>query len=97
MAVVIFSERALKRLVQIHSFISLDSEKAAHKVIEKIIKRADAIKLFPLAGIEYPKNHNHRYIIYSHYKIFYSIQKDDIIILTVFDCRQNPKKLGKDL
>jgi len=38
-----------------------------------------------------------RVFITSNYKIFYQISDDLMIILLVWDCRQNPESLGIDL
>jgi hypothetical protein len=40
----------------------------------------------------------YRYLIETHYKIIYSVENEEIVIIhVVFDTRQHPEKLGKKL
>jgi toxin ParE1/3/4 len=39
-------------------------------------------------------NQGHRYLVTGNYKIIYRVIEDDIYIIDVFDCRQNPTKMN---
>lgn len=39
----------------------------------------------------------HRYLVEGNYKIIYRIIQNEIYITDIFDCRQNPTKMKRDL
>jgi plasmid stabilization system protein ParE len=41
--------------------------------------------------LDHPKDF--RFLVEGNYKILYWISEDEIIIASVFDCRQNPEKI----
>ena len=69
----------------------------ARKMTAQIIAKADSLEKQPTIGPieELLKNrrNTYRYIIQGNYKIIYWIEDSYIKIATVFDCRQNPKKI----
>lgn len=96
-----WSETALVDLDSIYNFIALDSEKYAIQEIEKILESTRQLTDFPLSGPEIKfrerKTRSYRYLVHRNYKIVYSIRNEDVLIETVFDTHQNPKKLSKKL
>ena len=66
--------------------------------VKKLDKCIDTIKLhpeiFPESSI---KKGLYRLVITKHTTLFYRYTSKKIIIVTVFDTRQNPNKLNKDL
>ena len=95
----IWDERSKADMSQIWNYIALDSPGAANTFVENINKTAKRLKSDPFLGPEEPllKKHKlgHRYIIYSHYKIIYRIQQDQIFVAAIFDTRQKPSKIKK--
>lgn len=47
---VVWSDRALRSLADIHSHISADSRDAAHRTVDAILKRGDRLDRFPRLG-----------------------------------------------
>jgi plasmid stabilization system protein ParE len=47
---VVWSDRAMKSLANIHIRISKDSEEQAHRIIDDILKRGDQQEAFPYSG-----------------------------------------------
>ena len=96
-----WSNTALIDLDTIYNFIARHSKKYAAKEVEKILESTGQIIDFPLSGIEIKfkekQARKYRFIVLSNYKIVYSIRDNDILIETVFDTRQNPRKLRKKL
>lgn len=95
---IVWSDKAVRALELIHAFIALDSEIAAKKVIAGIVASVDHLISFPLAGSIEPRleklYYEYRYVVYRHYKVIYRLESDaTIIIVLVFDTRQNPTKL----
>ena len=67
------------------------------KITSQIIAKADSLEKQPTIGrieelLENRQN-TYRYIIQGNYKIIYWIEDKYIKIATIFDCRQNPKKI----
>jgi addiction module RelE/StbE family toxin len=91
------SERQLKDIFDYYSFEA--NTGTARKVINKIIDRVTILENNPLAGPKeellsnYPEEY--RYLVESNYKIIYWKKENLITIASVFDCRQNPKKIRK--
>ena len=91
------SERQLKDVFDYYSFEV--SPAIAKKLINRIIDRVSILESNPLAGpkeellSEYPEDF--RYLVESNYKIIYWKKENLITIASVFDCRQDPKKLAK--
>jgi plasmid stabilization system protein ParE len=91
------SERQLKDIFDYYSFEA--SSRIARKIINKIIDRVSILENNPLAGPKeellsnYPEEY--RYLVESNYKIIYWKKENLITIASVFDCRQNPKKIKK--
>lgn len=89
------SERQLK---DIFDYYSLEvSSQIAKKIINRIIDRVSILENNPLAG---PKeellskySEEFRYLVENNYKIIYWEKENLIMIASVFDCRQNPRKI----
>ena len=83
---IIWSEKALKDIEEIVSYISKDSELYAVNFASKIISSIDALKLFPEMGRVVPEYHDPkiREIIYRNYRIVYQVTERAVEIVTVF-------------
>jgi len=98
--VVYWTLEALTDIENIADFISLNSSVAADKIIKNIFFRTRQIADFPESG---QQQHGikttkiYRYLIEGNYKIIYSYTNRIIYIHTVFDCRQDPDKLVRNL
>ncbi len=95
-----WSELSEKQLKDILDYYSIEaSPRIASNIINKIIDRVSILENSPLAGPteellgEYPEEF--RYLVESNYKIIYWRKGNLITIASVFDCRQNPKKIKK--
>ena len=93
-----WSELSERQLKDIFDYYSLEvNPKIARKIINKIIDKVSILGSNPLAG---PKeellsgySENFRYLVETNYKIIYWKTENLITIASVFDCRQNPKKI----
>jgi len=90
---VVFTERAEKERLSIleYYFEQTGSTKIPTQIYQQFNRTIDNILHFPESGVKL-KNSN-RGIIKSHYKIVYKIENDSIVILHIWDTRQNPKNL----
>ena len=90
---VVFTERAEKERLSILEYYleATGSISIPAKIYQQFNRVIDNIQQFPESGKKL-KNNN-RGIIRSHYKIVYKIEIESLIILHIWDTRQNPKKL----
>jgi plasmid stabilization system protein ParE len=73
-------------------------EKTANKIRKSIFLATKQTVKQPLIGALEENlselNQGHRYLVTGNYKIIYLVIEDDIYIIDVFDCRQNPTKMN---
>jgi toxin ParE1/3/4 len=88
----IWTNEAFDDLLQIEDFLGIDK---ASKVIDKIIARTRQLQDFPLSGKIQPTQtrQEYRFLVEGNYKIIYSFRSNKVYINTIFDTRQDPKKL----
>ncbi len=100
---VFWSELAISKLDEVYEYYKTQvNRKLARKIIKKIIEQTIDIEKLPQKGqieeLLSDDDRSFRYLIYSNYKIVYYINHatNKVIIATIFDTRQNPKKLKID-
>ncbi len=96
--IVLWSDSAIEDLQEIHDYYATSANaKVADKIVNSIVDLTIGLDKNPRIGqTEELLNHKKeeiRYLVEGNYKIVYFIDKNYVIIATVFDCRQNPKKL----
>jgi len=93
--ILLWSEEASNSLASIYYCILKDSPQNAVMVVDKIIDLAETLKNdnFEYAIDPIINKQKFRHISIWSYKILYERTADSVIILDVFDGRQNPKKL----
>lgn len=93
-----FAETKLQEIFDYYKRVA--SIQIAHKIKTKIFKRTRILKNHPRAGpveeLLLNEEEEYRYLVEGNYKIIYWIDEDIVKIATVFNCRQNPKKLIVD-
>ena len=96
--VLLWSDNAKDDLKEIYQYYKLKAGKqVADKIINAIVEKTIILKQGARIGQKEDfftdKYQEIRYLVEGNYKIVYLIENDFIIISTIFDCRQNPKKL----
>ena len=97
---VIWSEHALIDIEIIYDFLCAKSQSAATNIVETILNRSAQLENFPESGpIEVELNDldkQYRYLVEGNYKIIYRYTKGSsvVYIVSVFDTRLDPEKLG---
>jgi plasmid stabilization system protein ParE len=99
---ILWSEQSVQALEKIVKFYKrIAGEEVAIKIQNEIIESTFKLENHPKIGKIEPllsfKNLGHRYILSGHCKIIYVIIDHDILITDVFDTRQLPNKIEKDL
>lgn len=94
--VVIWSDQAWSDLDKIYDFIAKDSQIQAEKQVFRIIDRGEQLSTQPYSGqiqADIDPRLEARYLVQDNYKIIYFVGEVNIIVDTIFDTRQDPKKL----
>jgi len=97
--VVIWSDTAITELQDIYNYYYYKvSERVADNLANAIVDQTILLEQTPQMGQpEEMLAHLQkeiRYLVYGNYKIVYLFDENIVTIATVFDCRQNPRKLG---
>lgn len=94
---VLWSKKASNELEAIYKYIKKESPQNAVVVFNEIYDLAMSLSKFPL---KFPKDpiiniEKVRFAVIWSYKIIYSVETDGIVILRIFNTKQNSKKLKK--
>jgi plasmid stabilization system protein ParE len=94
----IWSVPATMQLENIYHYYSQRNIEAATRIYNNIIDEAEMLTQFPeMAAIEpiladYTRIYR-SLIVKKHFKVVYRIEEENIYVVAVFDCRQDPQKL----
>lgn len=97
---VLWSDTSLVQLQEIFDYYSFkESPTVASKIVKGIVKKSILLESNPLIGVKEPllvdRPFEYRFIVETNYKIIYRFYDKIARIVSVFDCRQNPKKIEK--
>lgn len=94
---VIWRKKASDELEAIYKFIKKESPKNAVLVFNAIYNLAISLSDFPYKFPMEPviNIEKVRYAVIWSFKIIYAVEEENIVILRVFNTKQNPKKLKK--
>jgi toxin ParE1/3/4 len=84
MAEIIWTNPALDDLNDIAEYIALSHIASAKKLVKKVFEKIERLEVFPESGkkpIEL-KNLNYREIVVNPCRIFYKIEKDNVLFYT---------------
>jgi toxin ParE1/3/4 len=96
---VLWSDASLSQLQKIYDYHSLfAAPRIAKKMVKGIVHRTLLLESNPLIGVIEPflvaRPFEYRFVVENNYKIIYRVIDNVILIVSVFDCRQNPAKIG---
>jgi toxin ParE1/3/4 len=98
---IVWTDFAIENLKDVFDYYSVRAnKKIAHKILNQILKSTKQLEGNPELGqlefhLERLKQ-NHRYLVCGNYKVIYRILENQIIIIDIFDTRQNPKKITRN-
>jgi plasmid stabilization system protein ParE len=95
---IIWTNPAKNDLKDIYDYLSFFSEVSAYRVINRIIKKVEILRdgFLEIGQVEpllINKVDVYRYLVEKNHKIIYKVNQNKVIVISVFDVRQNPKKL----
>jgi plasmid stabilization system protein ParE len=97
---VLWTDSALSQLEDIYDYYKIKaSHKIAKKLVKTLIEETIVLESNPLIGVKEPllseRSYEYRFLVKNNYKIIYRFNENLIRIISVFDCRQNPKRIEK--
>ena len=97
---VLWSDTSLAQLQEIFDYYEFKANTiVAKKIVKGIVKKSLLLKSNPLIGVKEPliadRPFEYLFILENNYKIIYRFNNNIVRIVSVFDCRQNPKKIEK--
>ena len=89
---VVWSNRVLRSVADIHRRIAADSEQAANQTIDNILKRGDQLAAFPKSGraVDRYKRPEIRELVEAPYRILYRVRRQEVEVVDVFHSSQLP-------
>ncbi len=89
-----WNERALNSFHDIAVYLESEySTKTSEKFVQNVFDKIAALQKYPTIGRKAPKRKSIRFILVEkHYRLYYRVSGSTLIISTIFDTRQNPKK-----
>ena len=96
----IWTQKALQQLDALDDYLLENAPYYADKIINEVLQAPNRLIEFPSSGQieEYLTDvGEYRYLVYSHFKIIYRIENKVIYIVALFDTRQDPAKMLKEL
>ena len=99
---IIWLPTAQKHLNLIYEWLSERSESVAYKLIQDILSAVGKLSEFPFIAQreEVLKGFDKEFrslIVRKHFKIIYFIESDKIIVVAVWDCRQDSQKIKSEI
>lgn len=90
---VVWSARASRDIIAIYSFWlqRTGSNRYPIKLRKAFKKATEMLKRSPQVGI-LTDTADYRFVVIGYYKLFYAVTEDAIVVLSVFDSRQDPAK-----
>jgi len=97
---VLWTDSALSQLEDIYDYFKIKaSPRIAKKLVKTLVEETIILESNPLIGVKEPllseRPYEYKSLVKNNYKIIYRFNENLIRIISVFDCRQNPKKIEK--
>lgn len=101
MVKVIITENARRKLQQLKLFYK-ETPSRANAIHERIREGYNTLRLFPCAGnVELDLGENRipyrSFVVDKNYKLIYYTEEEKVIVIAIWDCRQDPLKLFDEL
>lgn len=95
---IVFTREAIGDIRSIYNYYKVRASlKIADKILQQILHGTEQLKEMPYSGsieeIARSLNQYHHRIVSGNFKIVYHVIKNDVVIDTIFDARQDPVKL----
>lgn len=97
---VIWTDIAISQLTDVYDYYkNIASKSIAKKIVKSLVEASIQLASSPYIGsIEFllrDRKYEYRFLVKKNYKIIYRYTDKTVIIVAVFDCRQNPVKISE--
>ncbi|MCD7976339.1 MAG: type II toxin-antitoxin system RelE/ParE family toxin [Tannerellaceae bacterium] len=94
----IWSANAIEDLRSIYLFYFYKNHKAAERIYTTLISEVDRLVNFPDIGKKEISSDEEEWkyralFVRPYYKVFYKVENEQVIVIAVWDCRQDPENL----
>ncbi len=89
---IVWSRAADRDLARIYSYLEPRSLRAARGLLRRLFKGIDTLAEMPRMGTvaDLGMEREYRQHVVEHYKIFYYVEEERLVIVRLWDTRQNP-------
>ena len=96
---IIWSPRALERVVEIGEYVAEESPGAAANLVEGLFGSVKRLTHFPNSGRPVPESSRPdlREVIHGNYRVIYRVDPEEVVILTVRHSRQELRPDDPDI
>ena len=90
--ITVWSQAADRDLARIYAYLEPLSLRAARGLLKQLFKAVDALAEMPRMGtvVDLGMEREYRQVIVEHYKIFYYVEQERLVIVRLWDTRQDP-------
>ena len=89
---IVWSQAADRDLARIYSYLEPRSLRAVRNLLRRLFKAIDLLAEMPRMGAaaELDTEREYRQYVVEHYKIFYYVEQERLLIVRLWDTRQDP-------
>jgi plasmid stabilization system protein ParE len=91
---IVWSQAADRDLARIYAYLEPRSLRAARGLLRRLFKAIDVLAEMPRMGAlaDLGMERKYRQHVVEHYKIFYYVERDRLVIVRLWDTRQDPTR-----
>ena len=91
---IVWAQAADQDLARIYAYLETRSRRAARGLLRRLFKAVDVLAEMPRLGTvaDLETEREYRQHVVEHYKIFYYVEKEQLVIVRLWDTRQDPTK-----
>lgn len=91
---IVWSQAADRDLARIYAYLEPRSLRAVRGLLRRLFKAIDALAEMPRLGaiVDLGMAREYRQVAVEHYKIFYYVEDEQLVIVRLWDTRQDPTR-----
>ena len=91
---IVWSQAADRDLARIYGYLEPRSLRAARGLLRRLFRAIDILAEMPRVGTvaDFGMERKYRQHVVDHYKIFYFLRQEQVVIVRIWDTRQDPSR-----
>lgn len=91
---IVWSESADRDVAQVYAYLESQSYRAARRFIRRLFEAIDTLAEMPRMGkvSDVETEREYRELVVEHHKVFYYLEETRLVIVRLWDTRQDPTK-----